>query len=568
MRRTFLSLLLCLVLGSATGLTGCSHPRHSSLRPNIVDAPALSDQAQAIYAYLQYLYLDGDSALQALNTALSLDPSPELFLEKIHFYWNHNDYKGAEKTAEGALHVVPGHPSLTMALIRTLWAQGKSEEAALHVDQALKQQPQNWNLRSHLANYLLQQKQPSRALDILLKIPNRARTANMHYLLAQAYSGLDNQKKTIFHLEKATQKDPSLRKAWAELGYQHELSRNLVAAEKAYSTLLDMGETSSQIILRLVEIELKLNTPDHALDLMVSHADQKDVLLRGIGLLLQNGFYQHAAQALERAEHDITNSAHGFLYQAILAWEMENDLDKASQILGQIHEQSELHPRALALHCQLLWEQGSVNAALELAAEGQNAYPEREIFYSLQARIFRSQDMTDKARQILLSGLDALPNNPEFLFQLGAMCYEQGQVQKAISHMEQIINHNPEHAQALNFLGYTLVELEQNLERARILIQKALELDPENGYYLDSLAWYQYTVGHTEQAWETIQAAVDYVADDSVIWEHYGDIARALNKIRDAAKGYQRSLENKTDHPRRLNSKLRALQHANGTDAP
>jgi tetratricopeptide (TPR) repeat protein len=176
--------------------------------------------------------------------------------------------------------------------------------------------------------------------------------------------------------------------------------------------------------------------------------------------------------------------------------------------------------------------------------------------------------MTDKARQILLSGLDALPNNPEFLFQLGAMCYEQGQVQKAISHMEQIINHNPEHAQALNFLGYTLVELEQNLERARILIQKALELDPENGYYLDSLAWYQYTVGHTEQAWETIQAAVDYVADDSVIWEHYGDIARALNKIRDAAKGYQRSLENKTDHPRRLNSKLRALQHANGTDAP
>jgi tetratricopeptide (TPR) repeat protein len=534
--------------------------------PTHIDAPALSDQAKASYAYLRYLHLDGEKALQALDTALALDPSPELFLEKIHFFWNRNDYTRAEETAREALHKVPGHPSLTMALIRTLWAQEENDQAALLMDQALEQQPRNWNLRSHVARYLLEQKQPSKALDILLKIPNKARTANMHYLLAQAYNGLDNQKQTIFHLQKATQKDPSFRKAWAELGYQNELSRNLVAAKKAYLTLLDMGETSSQIILRLVEIHLKLNDPDQALDLMLRFADQKDIMIGGIGLLLQNGFYRHAAQALAGGGEDIVNAAHGFLYQAILAWELENDADHALHLLHRIPEQSELHPQALALRCQLLWEQGALQAALDVAAQAQEAYPEREAFYSLQAGIFRAQHQAAKARQILLSGLEALPNNPEFLFQLGAMDYEQGHVQQAISRMEQIISHDPEHAQALNFLGYTLVELEQNLERARILIHKALELDPENGYYLDSLAWYQYTVGQTEQAWKTIQAAVDHVADDPVIWEHYGDIARALNNIRHAADGYQRALDNGTDHPQRLNSKLRALEHVDKTN--
>ncbi len=565
-RSLFTPLLLCLLFGAPIGLTGCSHDRHLVQMPTRIDAPAFSAQAKAIYAYLRYLHLDGDKALQALDTALALDPSPELFLEKIHFFWKHNKYTQAEETAREALHTVPGHPSLTMALIRTLWAQEKNDQAAFIVDQALDQQPRNWNLRSHVARYLLQQKQSSKALDILLKIPNKARTANMHYLLAQAYNGLDNRKKTIFHLQKATQKDPSFRKAWAELGYQNELSRNFVAAKKAYSTLLDMGERSSQIILRLVEIHLKLNDPDQALDLMLRFADQKDIMIGGIGLLLQNGFYRQGALALAAGGDNIANAAHGFLYQAILAWELENDMDQALHFLRRIPEQSELHPRALALRCQLLWEQGALQAALALAAQAQERYPERETFYSLQARIFRAQHQAAQARQVLLSGLKALPNNAEFLFQLGAMDYEQGHIQQAISRMEQIISHNPVHAQALNFLGYTLVELEKNLERARILIHKALELDPENGYYLDSLAWYQYTVGDTEQAWKTIQAAVDHVADDPVIWEHYGDIARAMNNIRHAADGYQRALENGTDHPQRLDSKLRALEHVDKTD--
>ena len=76
------SLLLVLLLPAALGLSGCS-PSHKVVhQPQIAVSSALSDEARAIQAYLNYLDLSGEKARQALNTAIELDPTPELFLEK------------------------------------------------------------------------------------------------------------------------------------------------------------------------------------------------------------------------------------------------------------------------------------------------------------------------------------------------------------------------------------------------------------------------------------------------------------------------------------------------------
>ncbi|MFO7801214.1 MAG: tetratricopeptide repeat protein [Desulfovermiculus sp.] len=528
----------------------------------------MSDQARASFAYLRYLQLGGDKALQALDTAIALDPTPELFLEKIHALANRDNYAQAEHTARQGLKASPGHSALTLALLRTLWAQDKNQEALRFVDKTLDQHPANWGLRSRLANLLLEQNQASRALDILQTIPEESRSAHMHYRMAQAQDALDNRKQAIHHLQQATEIDPSFAKAWAELAYQYELGRDFVAAEQAYTTLLEIGEVNEHILSRLVEIKLKLNKPSQALDLLSSRARLSQVILYGIGLFVQNSFYEHAEQALEEFGPAIASSSRGILYRAILARELHNDPDQALTLLRQISHDSDLHPRALALRCQMLWEKESQEEALGLARQGQEQYPEQEIFYTLQANIYRTQNELDAARQILHSGLDALPQNTELLFELGVLEYEQGQKQKAVEHMEEIISLNPDHAKALNFLGYSLVEQGRDLFRAKLLIEKALALDPENGYYLDSLAWYQYTIGHNQQAWDTIQTVVSLVADDPVIWEHYGDIARALDKKSHARKGYRQALELNPEDPKRLQSKLQALSKSNGTQSP
>ena len=58
--------------------------------------------------------------------------------------------------------------------------------------------------------------------------------------------------------------------------------------------------------------------------------------------------------------------------------------------------------------------------------------------------------------------------------------------------MQRALEHNPDNADALNFIGYTWAERGENLDEAERIIVRALELRPENGYIVDSLGWVYY----------------------------------------------------------------------------
>jgi tetratricopeptide (TPR) repeat protein len=142
------------------------------------------------------------------------------------------------------------------------------------------------------------------------------------------------------------------------------------------------------------------------------------------------------------------------------------------------------------------------------------------------------------------------------------MEHKLGNEQEALQTMEKVININPEHSQALNFVGYTLADSNQNLERALVLVKKALELDPENGFILDSLAWVYFKQGKVKKAWETIGLAISKVQNDPIIWEHYGDIARKADFLQKAKKGYQKAIELGAQNSEAIRQKLRSLPQA------
>ena len=64
-----------------------------------------------------------------------------------------------------------------------------------------------------------------------------------------------------------------------------------------------------------------------------------------------------------------------------------------------------------------------------------------------------------------------------------------------IDEMKKAIALNPKNAQALNYLGYTYAESGQNLDEAESLIKRALTVEPEDGFYVDSLGWVYYQKG-------------------------------------------------------------------------
>jgi len=155
--------------------------------------------------------------------------------------------------------------------------------------------------------------------------------------------------------------------------------------------------------------------------------------------------------------------------------------------------------------------------------------------------------------------LSRLKGDPELTYRLALLYETMGRRPEGLALMETVIRAHPDHAQALNYVGYTLAEENRELDRALVLVKKASSLEPESGAILDSVAWVYYRKKNFVKAWNYIRRAVDFLDDDPVIWEHYGDIAAALGKKKEAGKGYRNSL--RLDNPKadKVKEKLRSL---------
>src|SRR5258708_36717235 len=106
-------------------------------------------------------------------------------------------------------------------------------------------------------------------------------------------------------------------------------------------------------------------------------------------------------------------------------------------------------------------------------------------------------------RTRLFTAADVVPKPPEparlnhlFYFQLGAACERNGDYDQAEKNFLKSLEVSPDFAEALNYLGYMWAEHGQHLERAKDLIEKALNNEPKNAAHLDSLGWGHFKLNH------------------------------------------------------------------------
>jgi Flp pilus assembly protein TadD len=128
--------------------------------------------------------------------------------------------------------------------------------------------------------------------------------------------------------------------------------------------------------------------------------------------------------------------------------------------------------------------------------------------------------------------------------------------------MKLVIEKDPDHAEALNYLGYTYADRNMNLDEALELIERALEIKPESGYIVDSLGWVYYQRGEYRKAIRELERAVTLTPDDPVINEHLGDGYLKLDQKTKALDSYKRALEldPQGDQLKKLEEKIETLE--------
>ena len=101
----------------------------------------------------------------------------------------------------------------------------------------------------------------------------------------------------------------------------------------------------------------------------------------------------------------------------------------------------------------------------------------------------------------------------------------------------------PGNADALNYLGYLLAERGEQLDEAIRLVRRALDADPGNPSYLDSLGWAHFRRGDVDEAEKYLAPAAAKLPRNSVIQDHLGDVHARRGRWQDAIAAWTKALE-------------------------
>jgi tetratricopeptide (TPR) repeat protein len=142
-------------------------------------------------------------------------------------------------------------------------------------------------------------------------------------------------------------------------------------------------------------------------------------------------------------------------------------------------------------------------------------------------------------------------------FLRGALHERQKKYDLAEAEFRRVLEINPESALALNYLGYMFADQNMKLDEAVKLIERALDIDPYNGAYLDSLGWAYFRQGKLELAEEYLLRALQRLSRDPTIHDHLGDVYFKTGRFDLAEKAWERArLEWQRMPPTELDAEL------------
>jgi tetratricopeptide (TPR) repeat protein len=424
--------------------------------------------------------------------------------------------------------------------------------------------------------------------------PAEAKSAAGYYefLMARRLETAGNTDAALAALQRAAAADPSSAQIRAEIAAL-QLRRSPPqrdAAEKAAKEALALDEknveanrTLGYLYANAVDAGSTAMTAQMATNLRnaIMHLERAQAgivgtdvnLLYMLGrLYTANSETQKAVQTLTRVvvQNPTNPQALRSLAQAFaLGGDLKGAIGTLSEVvefvpnvagdLGQYQEQAGLHREAAASYTialavspnsarlklsrvRALYTAKEYSEAARFAGEGRKQHPDDPRFPQLQARALFDGGDRSAAIAVAESTARAFPKDTQMQFALVDLYQDAGREGDAERVLRQILATEPSNPNALNTLGYMLAVRGEQLDEAIGLVRRALEKDPENGAFLDSLGWAYFRRGNLNEAQKYLAAAAERMPDNSEVQDHLGDLRARQGQLQDAIQAWTRAL--------------------------
>ena len=271
------------------------------------------------------------------------------------------------------------------------------------------------------------------------------------------------------------------------------------------------------------------------------------ILLPHLGFAYQElGQHDKAIAAFEDARKLAPNdpATAGYLIEAnIAAKKYGAAVDAAKAALAQ--NPNDL--RLTRLQAQALRHNGKADQGIALLEEAVRRHADEPLAYVSLAQAYSEADRGAQAVKVLQDAQAKFPTDDTIAFELGTVFDKQKKFADAESAFRQVLARDPENATALNYLGYMLAERGERLDESVTYLKKALQIEPENGSFLDSLGWAYFRSDKLDLAEDNLRRAADQLRTNSVIQDHYGDVLFKLGRYDEAIAAFTRALNGDGD---------------------
>jgi tetratricopeptide (TPR) repeat protein len=170
----------------------------------------------------------------------------------------------------------------------------------------------------------------------------------------------------------------------------------------------------------------------------------------------------------------------------------------------------------------------------------------------------------DDAVAVMEIGHRKFAREESMLYYLGFLYEKVGKKEESMQMMDKLLAINPSNANALNFVGYTLLDGGKDIAKAEKYLTQAYKLKPEDAYVLDSYGWLLYKLGRHKEAMKHLEKAHGKKSQEAIIVEHLADVYIALHMQQKALAAYEKALElwSESEAKDRLATKINNVRNA------
>lgn len=418
---------------------------------------------------------------------------------------------------EQALLVEPKTSDICLLIGDCYRLTGQMQAAVKYYRRAVELDADNINAYWYLAGHYRQTEQPDSAIAVYYELARLSDTYRIWHELGILLGRANRLPEALDAFGRAIEIKPDSGNinAYIGLATTYDAMDSLGRAEEVYRQAIELAPDEVRIYRQMLDmymnredLEKSLRTSEKLISLVPSDWEAQ----RRHGMLLLSDEQFEKADSLFKSRIEFGDDhILNFYYRGIIALEEER-FDEAAKFFGKVTQR----------------EPAFVDGWLNLGF----AYARQENY--------------ENAIDCYRSGLQSAAEHEDSVrltFALATSLERNGRFYEAVDTFKELLERESDHAPALNYLGYMLADRGEQLLYALDLIERALEISPDNGAYIDSYAWVHYKLGNYELALAELKKAVDLLSDDAVIYEHLGDVYKAMGNRAEAERFYRQALE-------------------------